>query len=148
MEKTKIFNWVCVVLMGLIIVLQMLPFWKYDASLPGVAIQQYVWLIPDNMDVQEYLAPYVVVNGKHFINSVIGMPLLVLASGLVGIVLNLRNNNVYTTLLPLFCGAIGVWGYLALPAFQLGTAWVLHLIVCIALIAAAAVKIFFLMKEE
>ena len=146
MEKTKIFNWISIVLMGVLLLLQFLPFWNIDGV--SVSIQGYIWLKPGDEQIGEYLAPYLNVGDSFLINKVIAMPLLVLVLVLTGIVLNLIFNNIYTTVLPLLCGVIGAWGYLAKPAFQLGTGWVLHLVVCIAIFVVAGIKMYFLIKED
>lgn len=145
MGKAKICNILCIVLMGVLLVLHFMPFWSYDGI--STSIQTYVWFPTEHADLGTYIAGQV--GGDYNINSIVLMPVLVLVLTVIGIVLCIiKSENLFVGLLPLGCGLIGIWGYLSKAAFRLGTNWVLHLMVCIAMVAAGALKMYFLAKEE
>ncbi len=145
MEKSRICNIICVLLMGVLLVLQFLPFWSYDGM--STSIQSYVWFPTDHAALNTYIAGSV--GGEYSINSIVLMPILVLVTAVIGIVLCITmSDNIFVGLLPLGCGLAGIWGYLTKAALQLGTNWGLHLAVCIGMLAVAALRIFFMIKNK
>ena len=145
MEKSKICNIICILLMGALLVLHFMPFWSYDGM--STSIQSYVWFPTDHAALESYIAGQV--GGEYNINSIILMPVIVIVATVVGIVLCLSmSDNFFVGLVPLGCGLVGAWGYLTKAAFQLGTNWGLHLAVCIAMIAVAILKMFFLARND
>jgi len=145
MEKSKICNIICIVLMGLLLVLHFMPFWSYDGM--TTSIQGYIWFPTDHAPLESYLAGQI--GGDYSINSILLMPIMVLLTTVVGIVSSISmSDNLFVGILPLGCGLIGAVGYLSKAAFHLGTNWGLHLAVCVALAAVAALKMFFLAKNE
>ena len=153
MKKSKIFNWVCVVLMGVLLLLQtVVPFWTYgtDAETGAVlktSIQAFLWYIPADKQMLEFLTPHIAEGYKYLINEVVVMPVFVLVSSIAGIAVSLISKKVYVAIIPILCGAVGAYGYLFNPAFQLSSIWVLHLVVCIAIVLAAVARVIFQMKE-
>lgn len=156
MKKSKIFKWVSIALMGALLILHTLvPFWNYGTDPETSAklvtsIQKYLWYIPSDKMMAEYLAPCFVLDGKndYLINHVVFMPVVVLVCTVAGIAISLWKKNALTSLIPLFCGVVGTWEYLTNPAFQLGNLWVLHLVVCILMVLAAVARIVFAKMEE
>ena len=145
MEKSRICNIIGIVLMGALLVLHFRPFWNYDGI--STSIQSYVWFPSDHAALESYIAGQV--GGEYSINSIVLMPVIVLVATVVGIVLNISmSDNPLVSLVPIGCGIVGIWGYLTKPAFQLGTNWMLHLVVCIAMVAIAAMKMVLLAKHE
>ena len=144
MEKSRIFNFVSVLLMGILLVLQFMPFWSGDGA--TAAIQGYVWF-PSGHPIEPYLMGQL---GESFaVNSIVLMPILVLVLGVAGIVLCIWKSDVsFMALIPLACGLVGIWGYLSQPAFQLGANWVLHLFVCIGMLASAIMTFVFAAKND
>lgn len=149
MKKSKICNFICIAFMGLLLILHFMPFWNYDGM--STSIQAYVWFPLDHVQLEEYIVAHV---GEHFgetyvVNQIILMPILVLFMAVAGIILCVwKPDNLFASILPLVCGSVGIWGYLCKPVFQLGTNWVLHLVVCIAMIVAAILRIVFGFKKE
>lgn len=145
MKKTKICNIMCIVLMAILFILHFMPFWSYDGM--STSIQSYVWFPTDHTELETYIAGQV--GGDYSINSIILMPVIVLVTTVVGMVLcTIKPNNSWMALIPLGCGLAGIWGYLSKAAFRLGTNWVLHLIICIAMVAVAALRIYCSAKDE
>ena len=113
----------------------------------STSIQSYVWFPTDHAALESYIAGQV--GGDYSINSIILMPIIVLVTTVAGIILCVAmSDNLLIGLIPLGCGLVGIWGYLSKAAFQLGTNWVLHLVICIAMVAAAALKMYFIAKND
>ena len=55
-------------------------------------------------------------------------------TGLLAAACAMYNDEPLMCLIPIIGGLIGAWGYLTTHAFQLGGNWILHLVVCIAMI--------------
>lgn len=145
MKKTKICNITCIVLMTILFILHFMPFWSYDGM--STSIQSYVWLPSDHAALETYIAGQV--GGDYSINSIVLMPVIVLVTTVAGIVLCvIKPDNFWVGLIPLGCGFAGICGYLSKAAFRLGTNWVLHLIVCIAMVVAAVLKMYYNAANE
>lgn len=144
MKKTKTMNIICIALMGVLLVLQFLPFWNYDGT--GKSIQALLWLPDKNSALIDYLTAQM---GSAFdINGFVLAPIFILVGSAIGIWLSCKwPTDVVVSLLPLGTGIVGVWGYLVNDALRLGSTWVLHLLVCIALTVAAAIKIYLHSKD-
>jgi len=145
MDKAKTFNIITIILMGVLLVLHFMPFWSYDGI--STSIQSYVWFPTDHAPLESYIAGQV--GGDYQINDIVLMPILVLVMTVIGIILCIAKSDIaFVSLIPLACGLVGVWGYLCQPAFQLGTNWVLHLLVCVAMIATSALSMVFNFRNE
>lgn len=145
MEKSKICNITCILLMGILLILHFMPFWSYDGM--STSIQSYVWFPTDHAELESYIAGQL--GEEYSINSIILMPVIIIITTVAGMVLCiLKSDNIFVGSVPFVCGLVGVWGYLSKAAFRLGTNWCLHLVVCIALVIAAGIKMFFLAKKE
>lgn len=139
------FTYVSVALMGLLLILHFMPYWSYEGI--STSIQTYIWSPSDHAQLETYLASQI--GGEFSINNILLMPILVLVMTVAGIILCLwKWETPLMSLIPLFCGLVGVWGYLFKPAFQLGSNWVLHLVVCIGMIASSALTLVFASKNE
>ncbi len=145
MDKAKIFNIITIILMGVLLVLHFMPFWSYDGI--STSIQSYIWFPTDHAPLESYIAGQV--GSDYQINDILLMPILVLLLTVIGIILCIAKSDItFVSLIPLACGLVGVWGYLFQPAFQLGTNWVLHLLVCVAMIATSALSMVFNFRNE
>ena len=75
----RICNYICVVLMLVILVFQFLPFWHYSTEEESFAtsIQTYIWFPGERRDLDHYLAEQ---TGNEDIEAgqILGMPILVL----------------------------------------------------------------------
>ena len=81
-------------------------------------------------------------------NDVLGMPILVLVAGAVGVVLCLiKSGSGFASILPAICGVAGVWGFLAKPAFQLGSTWQIQLALSAVILVLAIVSIAAMIRE-
>ena len=144
MEKSRICNYGCVILMGVLLILHFIPFWNIGGH--NLSIQNYVWFIYKYPEVESF---FIAQNGAFSVNVFVLMPILVLVLTILGIIFCIKIDDEYsTTLLPLACGLVGIWGYLSRPEFQLGNAWGLHLAVRILMVIAAVCKMIFLAKND
>lgn len=145
MKKTQICNYVCIALMAVLLVLQFIPFWSYDGM--STSIQSYIWFPTENAQLTAYLTAQL--GEAYTINNIVWMPILVLVAAAVGVIICfLKSDEALTALIPLVCGLIGTWGYLAKPAFQLGGNWMFHLLVCIAMILMSVLALLFAQKNK
>ena len=83
MEKSRMFTYVSVALMGLLLLLHFMPFWSYEGI--STSIQTYIWFPSDHAQLETYLASQV--GGEFSINSILLMPILVLVMTIAGIIL-------------------------------------------------------------
>ena len=133
-SRCSVCNVIAAVLMVVLLVLHFTPFWQYgDNQEQATSIQGYIWFPSDNGSLDKYIKANA--DPDHSVDSILTMPILVLILGAVGAAFCLaKADQLWTGIFPAACGAVGLWGYLSKAAFQLGTNWVLHMIVCIALI--------------
>ena len=145
MKKSRICNMISIFLMGMLVILHFMPFWSYDGM--STSIQSYIWFPTEHTALEAYIVGQI--GGEYNINSIIWMPIIVILSTIAGIVLGIiKSEDLLASVVPLGCGLVGVWGYLTKPVFQLGTNWTLHLVVCVAMVAIAVLKIIFLAKKD
>lgn len=131
MKKTQTLNFVSVVLMAVYVILLFLPFWSYDGI--SSSIQSYIWFPGEKAELTAYLTAQL--GESYTINNIIWPPILSFVAAVVGVILcAMYNDESLMCLIPIVGGLIGAWGYLTTPAFQLGGNWILHLVVCIAMI--------------
>ena len=135
-REPRPFNLICIGLMALMLILQFVPFWHYDGVTSS--INGYVWLPTDHAGTEAWLQSQI---GDWFtIQYLFAQPVLQLLLAVVGIIVCIAGVDYkWPLLLPVACGIVGMWGYLTEPALQLGSGWIFHLIVCIAMIVAAAI---------
>ena len=147
---TPILNVICAVLMLVLLVLlvlQFMPFGTYGDPATPVSSQGYIWFPGDHTGLDKALKESV--SADYSINDVLLMPILTLVLGAVGIVLCLiQSDNPFVSLLPAACGLAGTWGYLTGAAFHVGSGWVFHLILCIALLALGLISLISLLSAR
>lgn len=136
MNKTKLCNLVCVALMVILLVLQFTPFWHYGAGTEeagSVSISQLMWT-PDDCKacIKEIQASIKGFGADQLLYVVSG----VLVFSLGGILMcYVKRERAWTGLFPTMVGISGTIGYLKYDALQMGSLWVLHLLLSVALLA-------------
>ena len=144
MKKSKVTNYVCIAFMGLLLILQFMPFWSYDGM--KTSIQSMVWAPSDHEQLEMYFVSQL---GDFWINDIVLMPVVVLVASIGGIILHIMKPQAkWNFIFPVLCGIIGCWGYLARPEFQLGTNWMLHLMVCILTLAIGIITFVVKCKDK
>ena len=144
MKKTKIWNYVSAVMMLVVLVMQFMPFWHYDGM--STSIQTYIWFPTDQKDLTSYLTAQL--GADYNINSIVLAPIVILVSYVAGIVLAvIKGDNPWCKLVPIIGSLVGIWGFLVKPAYHLGSAWVVQLILCIGVAATAVIAMVKELKE-
>lgn len=134
---------VCAVLLLALVVCQFMPFWTAEEE--SVSIQKCVWLPQECKDITKMLDKTVEVE----INDIVLMPVVVLVSGVVGAFFcAVQPKKIWAAICPLACGIVGSYGYLTMPAFQLGSMWILHLLLSILILLLGVVIAILLVKEK
>lgn len=146
---TSICNIACAVLMLILLVLQFMPFWTVETEegANSVSIQSFIWFPGDHGDLEDSLGA-TLGNEEFSVNDVLGMPILVLVAGAAGVVLCLiKSGSGFASILPAICGVAGVWGFLAKPAFRLGSTWQIQLALSAVILVLAIVSIAAMIRE-
>lgn len=129
---------ICAALMVVLLVLQFTPFWHFmdGEEQAAVSISSYVWFPADYANVDDYLSGTI---DDYSINDMLTTPILLQVLCAAGAALCLiRAGHPLVLILPLAAGIAGTIGYLTTPALHMGGNWVLHLLISILLLAAAA----------
>jgi len=142
-KEERIMKLVCLLLMIVIFVLQFTPFWNFDGK--GVSINGYVWFPHDHADLETYLKSNI---DGFTVNQVVLMPVIQLVACVVGIILFMaQGSNPLVALVSLVCSIGGIWGFLAEPAFRLGTNWVLQLVLNILMLLSSVAVLVLGLKD-
>ena len=136
MTRTRSINIICVLLMILLVVLQWTPFWTFESAKNGTqtaSIQQYIWTPTELTDLTKHLQTETGIAGFS-VEKIMLTPLFELILFIAGLILcTWKGNRPLTAIIPIAIGLVGIFGYLSNPAFQLGSGWSLHFVVCVVL---------------
>ncbi len=148
LTSTRIINWICVLLILVMVALLFTPYWQYTTKEKNeegkrvevtktISISDYVWFPRDHKDMtSEFEDLYEDIYGtppkgatkeekeawpKFWINDLVLMPALVLVLGVVVGLISLWYSKVpFSAALALLLGSFSVYGYLTRPEFKLG----------------------------
>ena len=140
---SRIFNYVCAVLMLLLLITQFLPFWSCDCTKACdggdvLSISDYVWFPSDHK--QGLTKDIGKVVDDFEVNDVVLTPVLILAASVLGIVFcTLKAKNPLMGIFPFIAGLAGTIGYLTDPVLQMGQNWQLHLVASILVLVGSLV---------
>ena len=138
----------CLFLMLLLLVLQFTPFWSYgEAGEMSASIGQYIWFPSDHTGLT---AEFKATLGSEFeINQVVLWPIVLLVACAAGAVLCLFKQEHYAApIVSMLAGLAGTIGYLVTPALKLGTAWWLHWVLSLLLLALGATVMYWRIKQN
>lgn len=149
--KTKLCNYVCALLALVLLVFQFTPFWSFiddEGKEKTASINGFVWLNPDESalvdDFSKALNPDLMPITKDVkITSVVTMViscvaiLLLCIFSIIFCIKKARNGAIATV--PGLAALAGILTFALNPAYRLGTTWIVQLIVCVLLLAAAVV---------
>jgi len=145
MKKSRTFTYVSVALMGVLLILHFIPFWNCEGT--NASIQSYIWFPFDYPQMQSYFSAQL--GDKFSINGSVVMPILVLVLTVLGIFLCYKKKGKpYTAWISLACGIVGAVGYITTPVYRLGSSWILHLLVCVAMIIVSGMTLMIAAKED
>ena len=123
-NMTKIINITCALLMLAMLVCQFVPYWNVAGS--QASISGYVWFPDDHNDFTEYFRTNLG-NDTFYSGSIAGINVLTIVACALGFYFNLRNaDDVWPPAVSVLCGAIGLFSYIAYPAYRMGSMWPLH----------------------
>ena len=133
-------NLICTVLMMALLVCYFLPFWNVDGQ--TASIGGYIWMPENHQNITEYFR----LNSEEFLssgmNSIVGMPILLLVTCGIGIFCGIvKPSSLLTPVMGMVCCISGLVGFLGEPIFRMGGSWILMLILCVAIGVAAAASV-------
>ena len=122
----KITNIVCAVIILALVVLQFMPFWTVGET--TLSAQEYIWFCRHHIDFEDFFIQQL---GDAFsLNAAVLPTVGILAFGCLSIYFCIAKSNksanwVWTIL----CGGLScVFGFLTTPVYQMGSNWIVHLI--------------------
>jgi len=126
---------ICAVLLLALVVTQFLPFWTADED--SSSISGLLWLANSHKGVNTMIVKSM--GGALTLSNFAWAPALVLVLSVLGIVLcALRfKAAILVALVALLSGLVGMYQYLAMPIFQIGANWTLHLVASILVVVGA-----------
>ena len=139
-DVCKAINMLLAILMALLAVLQFCPYWQSEGI--NASIQGYVWFPTENDALTTYLEESV---GEFSLNSVIGMPILVLVLAVAAIACYVKLAKYpVIPIMGIVMGISGLWGYLGCSVYRVGAYFGLHVALCavILLLGLAGLAIF------
>ena len=137
---TKILNYILVVLVFGLFLLQLLPFWETTAvikkeNIPTtMSIQSYVWCpLEVEMGGPNLTKIFEGRFGKDWvIVDIVLMPVIVVFAVIMTFFFGIKKpTRLWMNIVYLLCGIGGIIGYLTVPVFQDNGMWIVHLIVCV-----------------
>lgn len=133
-KVAKICCIVCAVLMLAVLVLQYMPYWSFDTDSSSIA--DYLWWPDHHKALTKELRGIL---GRDFeVRLIAPMPLIVLLAGILGMIVCVwKPGKVGSFIFPLIAGATAVIGFLTVPAFSLGSTYIVQIVVSALLIITA-----------
>ena len=147
---TKILNYILVVLVFALFILQLMPFWESTAvvnkeEVPAdVSIQGYTWWPLDVKSGGPNLTKTFEGRfGKDWeIVDIVLMPVIVVFACIMTFFFGIKKpTRLWMNIIYLLCGISGVVGYLTIPVYQDNGIWIVHLIVCFLMIAVSIANV-------
>ena len=144
--KSKIVSYVCVVVLLVAVVMLFTPYWNYsltakDGTVTEVStsVNAYVWRPDECKDFEKWVKAES--GEKPDINAEFGMPVLMLAAAVIGIVLCIiKPGMALGGLLPIIYGIAAIAGFTGSALLQMGP-WVIHVVLGVVAIVAGLAKI-------
>lgn len=133
-KQTKIFKWASLVLLVAIFALQFIPFWNIEGE--SFSIQDYIWNEATNRTVTDYIKSFI--GNDYRVSSLAFTAGVQLIAPAITFILYLRKSSCNAIgFFTFVTGVIGTWGFLTKPAFQLGTLWIVYLVIDILLVISS-----------
>lgn len=143
--RTKLCNYLCAVLTLCLLILQFTPFWRFGEN--SISINGYVWLDCSNSEIANWFSSQL--GSAPNINSIVITAVLVLLLGIAGVVLCIMKSNVgFAALLPAAASLSALYAFAFKPVFRLGSTWLIQLLICILILAAAAMSVIFGLQKN
>ena len=144
--KSKVLSCVCVVILLVAVVMMFTPYWNYsltakDGTVTEVStsVNGYVWRPDECKDFEKWVKAEA--GDKPDINAEFGMPVLMLAAAVIGIVLCIiKPGAPLAGLLPIIYGIAAIVGFTGSALLQMGP-WVIYVVIGVVAIVAGLAKI-------
>ncbi len=154
-------NILLAVLIVVLLVFQFLPgFWTYtteEGEILNPSIQGLVWWPNDNeeliysedgFDMEPYRVSFTDERGRNLKrleyphNEIVYMPVAVLAFGALAVIFCvLKLKSYWTAIFSLLVGIFGVLGYMGEEVYRMNSMWVVHLMLCVAILVVSAISL-------
>ena len=140
---TKITNYIAVVLLFVLLLLQFLPFWSTPDGETTMSIQEYVWWPlekPKGPAMTDYFEDLYGRDWK--IDQIVLMPCVILACAIVTFFFGIkRPNRLWMNIVYLIGGFFCITGFLGNPIYRLNGIYIVHVILGALLIVASIANI-------
>lgn len=120
------------VLMLALVVLQFVPFWRYQGE--SLSIAGYVWRPYEHSEFTSLFKSYFGKSFKVSLFFALPMAITLIANAIGTVLCFLKQDSTALYLLPVVSAMIGIYGFLSAPAYQLGSSWIVHLILNILML--------------
>ena len=134
MDMTKrILNYIGAALSLVMLVMLFVPFWEYGDK--TASINGFVWLQATDGELTSWFARNAIgFSPMTDTNMLVITPVFMFVLSILGTIFCIKSSkSELISLLPFFCGLVGIVGYLTQPVLQLGQLWVVHLAISAAL---------------
>lgn len=149
-SKTKLCNYICAAIALVLLVFQFAPFWSFteDGTDKTSSINGFVWLNPDedalvdefaktlNPDVMPMTNDVKITSVVLVVISCVAILLLCVFS-VIFCIKKARNGGV--AVVPALAALAGLLTFALNPVYRLGSTWIVQLVICVLLLAAAIV---------
>ena len=151
---TKIFCIVTAVLLIALFVCQFLPFWTVEDK--TISMNGYIWFPEKNGAISAEFKGIMRDGGylpdknaeQSWINWLALWPVMQTIFILLGTLLHIKaKGHGFMLLFPIACGVSGILGFTRHPILQMGSTWVIQLVLSIVMIVVAAVGLVLMIKK-
>ena len=131
----------CGILMLALVILQFTPFWSANGD--SASLQGMTWFPGAHNVLDTYFQTEL--RNDYSLNSLVLPTICILVLGVAGCVMYvIKPQAAGNGWFALGCGISGLWGYLFMPVYQLGSGWILPLILsCLCIVCSIPVLIQF-----
>lgn len=134
MDKKMSINVLGAILMVVFLLLTFSPYWSLGSGEASISIQKYLWFPSDQKALVSSLTEQLGLAKSFDITTIVLAPLGTMVLCAIGVVVTcIKARSGWVPVFPAAAGLIGLVGYLSNDVFRLGFAWMLHMIICIAL---------------
>lgn len=120
------------VIMLTLVVLQFMPFWRYQGE--SLSIAGYIWRPYEHSEFTSLFKSYFGKSFKVSLFFALPMAITLIANAIGTVLFFLKQDSKVVYLLPVASAIIGIYGFLSTPAYQLGSSWIVHLILNILML--------------
>lgn len=141
----KPLNYICAVLLVLLLITQFLPFYACDCKKGcegdgTISLSEYVWF-PEDHEKGITKALKAEFGKEYELNDIVLIPVVILVAGVIGIYMCATNaRKSWVSVFPIIAGVAGVFGYMSSPILQTGNNWMLHWVAALVVLIVGAIS--------